>query len=132
MRSWTRSSFSTPLAADVGPNPEGAEQGCAAGRRVRFLRLSPPTYGLARRGWRRGAQLDAEFAFYASRRRLLAGPGDGGGGGALSWNESSLSAPLAADFGSGPEVATGGCAVNGEFAFYASCRRLRAWPGGGG
>ena len=43
--------FSTPLAANFGP-------------------------GL--RGRRRGAQLDEEFAFYASRRRLRAWPGGGG------------------------------------------------------
>ena len=96
-------------------------------------------YDSRRRRWARsgggrggGRSWTERMVSFASLRRLLAGPGDGGGGGALSWNESSLSAPLAADFGSGPEVATGGCAVNGEFAFYASCRRLRAWPGGGG
>ena len=84
MRSWTRSSLSTPLAADVGPNPQGAEEGGAAGRRVwfptplaadfwpgpetaaaegrsagtrvRFLSLSLPASGLARRWQRGGAQ----------------------------------------------------------------------------
>ena len=51
------------------------------------LRLSPPTSGLAWRGHRRDAQLDGEFASYASRRRLRAGPG----GGAHSWTETFLS-----------------------------------------
>ena len=61
--SWTESSLSTPLAADFGHGLEEAEEGCAAGQRVRFLRLSPPTSGLARMGRRGGAQLDVEFAF---------------------------------------------------------------------
>ena len=90
-----------PLAADFGPGPEAA-----AGRGVCFLRLPPSTSGLARRGRRqgaqleiflstprvadfgpgpgggrqRGAQLDGEFAVYASRRQLRALPGWGGGG----------------------------------------------------
>ena len=123
-----QSSLSTPLAADVGLNPEGAEEGCAAGRGVRFLRLLPPTLGPIRRGLSRGAQLDGEFASYASRRRLMAWLG-GGGGGVRSWTLSSLSTPLAAYFRPGPQ---GGAQLDAEFAFYASRRRLRAWPGGGG
>ena len=64
-----------------------------------FAALSLPTSGLAWRGRRRGAQLDGEFAFYASRRRLRAWPG---GGGAHSWTEIFLPTPLAADLrGSG-------------------------------
>ena len=57
---------------------------CYASRSQRSLRLSPPTSGLARSGLRRGAQLDREFAFYASLRRLRARPG-GGCGGVCSW-----------------------------------------------
>ena len=57
-----------------GPGPESSVKGCAAGRGIRFLRLSPPTSGLARRRpWKpEGAQLDGEFDLYASRRRLRA------------------------------------------------------------
>ena len=54
--------------------------GRAAGRRCFFLRLAPPTSGLARRGRRRGAQLDG----------------------------SLLSKPRAADFGPGTETAAEG------------------------
>ena len=61
----------------------------STGRRYFFPLLSPPTSGLARRG-RRGAQLDGEFAFYSSRRRLRSWPG-GGGGGMRSWTGSLLS-----------------------------------------
>ena len=59
---------SRPPTSGPGPGPEPAAKGRAAGRGVCFLRLSPPTSGLARRGRRRGAQLDGEFPFYASRR----------------------------------------------------------------
>ena len=47
------------------------------------MRLSPPTSGLARMGRRKGAEVDAEFAFLrsgASCRQLRAWPGWGGGG----------------------------------------------------
>ena len=122
--------LSSPLSADLGPGPEGASEVCATGRGVYFLRLSPatsglarrrgahswteiflsspPTSGLRRRRWRRGAQLDGnvgKIALYASRPRLRAWPG-GGGGGVRSWT--------------------------GIFAFYTSRHRLRAWPGWGG
>ena len=180
-------------------------------REVRFLRLLPPTSGLARRWRLKGAQLDGEFASYASRLRLRPWAG-GGGGEALSWMGSSLPTPLAADSGltrrakrrgrcifflrlsppisglarrrqwsavaregctagrrvrflhlsgssptsgpvrrgrrrgaqldgiplaanfwPGPEAARRRCAqLDGEFAFYASRPRLRAWPGGAG
>ena len=40
----------TPLAADFGPGPEGAAEGRAAEQGVCFVRLAPPTSGLARRG----------------------------------------------------------------------------------
>ena len=83
-----------------------AAEGRSAGLGVCFLSLSPPTSGQARRGRRRGAQLDREFALHASRRRIRAWLG-GGGGGALSWTGSLLSTPLAADFGPGPEAAAG-------------------------
>ena len=130
VRSWTESFLSTPLAANFGPGPEGAAEGGAAGPPVCFLRLSLPTSGLARRRRRRGTQLDGEFAFYASRRRLRAWPG-GGGGGACSWTESLIST-LAADFGPGRDGVARGARMDGAFAFYASRRRLRAWPGWGG
>ena len=42
--------FSTPFAADFGPGLERASEGRTAGRVLRFLRLSPPTLGLARMG----------------------------------------------------------------------------------
>ena len=41
--------FSASLTAVFGPGPEAAVEGCAAGRGICFLRLSPPTLGLARR-----------------------------------------------------------------------------------
>ena len=43
-----------------------------------------------------------------------------------------FSTPFAADFGPGLERASEGAQLDGAFAFYASRRRLRAWPGGGG
>ena len=70
--------LSTPLATDFGPVPQGGGGG--------------------------GAQLDGEFAFYASRHRLRVWPGRD----------------------------RGGAQLDGEFAFYASRHRLWAWPGGGG
>ena len=105
--------FSSPFAADFGFGLERASE---------------------------GAQLDGEFAFYASRRRLRAWPG---GGGPHSWTEIFLStpltavsgigpaagrrgaqldeefchAPLATDFGPGPDGAAGGAQVGAEFAF---------------
>ena len=94
------------LATNFGPGPEAAAEGCTAGREVCFLRSSPP-----------------------SRRRLQAWPG-GGGGGALSWTEGLFFLPLAANFGPGPEAAAEECAGGREVCFYASRRRLRAWPGG--
>ena len=74
MRSWTGSWLSTPPAADFGPGPEAEADGCAV------------------------------FAFYASRRRLLAFPW-GGGGWARSWTGEFLSTPLDTNFGPGPERA---------------------------
>ena len=53
-------------------------EGCTAGQGIRFVRLSSPTLGLARRG----VQLDGEVALYASRCQLRAWPGGGGRGGA--------------------------------------------------
>ena len=130
---------------------------CYASRRQRSLRLSPPTSGLARSVRRGGAQLDWEFAFHASRRRLRARPG-GGGGGVCSWTGSRfvrLSPPtpgLAEGAAEGRSAGLGVCflrlspptpglarrgrrtgaQLDGEFALHASRRRLRAWPGGGG
>ena len=72
---------------------------CYASRRQRSLRLSPPTPGLARSVRRSGAQLDLVFAFYAPRRRLRVRPGG----------------------------AAVGCAAGHGIALYASRRRLRAW-----
>ena len=97
-----------------------------------FVRLSP-TSGQARRRRRRGAQLDGEFTFYASRRRLRARPGLGPGGGGRTG--SLLSTPPAVDFGSGLEGGQGAAAgrVAGSRHFLLClCRRLLAWPGGGG
>ena len=71
-----------------------------AGRGVFFLRLSPQTSGLARTRRQRGAQLNVEFAFYASRRRLRAWPT------------------------AGPE------AESLHFIVFPSRPLLRAWPGG--
>ena len=76
-------------------------EGWAAGRGVCFLRLPPPTSGLAalaQRGPRRGLQLDGEFSLHVSRRRLRAWPGGGSG-------DVRSSTPLAADLGPGPEWA---------------------------
>ena len=108
--SWTRSLLPTPLTSDFEPGPEAAAAGIGAqlDGEFCFLCLSPPTSGLARRGQRRRAQLDGEFAFYASRRRLRAWPG-GDGRGALSWTGGLLSTPLAAVFGPGPQGAADGC-----------------------
>ena len=88
--SWTGSLLSTPLAANFGPCPERAAEGRSAGLGVHFLRLLPPTSGLARRRQRRGARLDRESLCTPSgqarrrrrswtgsllRRRLRARPG---------------------------------------------------------
>ena len=89
----------------LGQGKSGAQQG------VCYLRLAPPTSGLARRRRKRGAKaakLDGEFALYAARRRLRAWPGgdDGGGRSWSGWTGSLLPTPCSFDF--------------------------RAWPGGGG
>ena len=72
---WTRStpSFAPPGGVRLLPLPYWM-------RSTTPPPILPPTSGLARRRWRRGAQLDGELAFYASRRRLWALPGGGGGG----------------------------------------------------
>ena len=46
-RSWTGSLLSTPLAVDLWPGPDAAADGGDARRVVCFVRLSPPTAGLA-------------------------------------------------------------------------------------
>ena len=81
-----------------------------AGRGVCFLRLSPPTSGLARRRRQRGAQLDVEFAFNASRRRLRALPRAGPGAEGLHFIVF-----LSHCFGPGPEAMTKGH-MDKEFA----------------
>ena len=43
----------------------GAAEGLATGRGIRFLCLSPPTSGQARMGRRGSAQLDAEFSCFS-------------------------------------------------------------------
>ena len=72
--------LSTPLTAKFGPGPEGASEGCAAGRRFCSLHLSPPTLGLARRGV----------------------------GGALSWTGFLLCTPHASDVGPAAEGCAAG------------------------
>ena len=61
-------------AFDLGPGPEGAVDGCAAGRGVCSLRLSPlpRTLGLFRRRRRRGGLRDGESVF--SRRAVTTWP----------------------------------------------------------
>ena len=98
------------------------------------------------------------FSLYACRSQLRAWPG-GGDGGARRWTGSLLSTPRAADIGPGTEGAAEGHVaglgvsflrllsptlglarrrrprgpqIDGKFAFYATSRRLRASPGGGG
>ena len=91
---------------------------------------SPPTSGLARKRRRRVMQLDRESAFYASRRRLRtcgsegAVEGRSAGRGVCSLRRAPLTFCLARR-----RRRRG---ADREFAFYASCRRHRAWPGGGG
>ena len=118
--------LSTPRAADILPGPEAAAEGRGPG--VCFLRLLPPTSGLARRRRQRGAQLAGDISFHASHRRPWAWPEVGreegrswtgspsglawrpyGGRGARGWTMSLLSS-----------------------AHAASRRRLQASPGGGG
>ena len=127
--------FSASLTADFGPGPAVEAEGRSAGR-GRLL-LSMPTSGLARRGRRKGAHLDGEFAFYASRpptsglarrRRRRGAQLDGAfafyasrpdfwhGPEAAAkalvagrrWTGRLLSTPLAPDFGPGPERASEG------------------------
>ena len=117
---------------------------------IRFARLSPPTSGLARRGdggalsWT-GSLLSTPPAATSglARRRQRRG---------ARLDRELLCTPLT-DFGPGPEAAAEGRSAglgvcflrlspptsgqarrrrqDGEFAFYASRRRLRAWLGGG-
>ena len=127
MRSWTGTLFFTPLAADFGPGLEAA-----TGRGVCFLRLPPSTLGLARRRRRRrGAQLDGDVSFYASRRRLRAWPGGGGGGG-RSWTGVCFPSLAPLTSGLAQRRRRRGAQPDGGLAVYASRRRLWASPGGGG
>ena len=117
LHSLTEIWLSTALAAESAPGPEAA-----ARWGVYFLCLSPQVTGLARNGrrrWLRWAQLDREFAFYASRRGLR------------SWTGSLLCTPLAAAIGPGPEPAVKGAQLDGQFALYAFRLRLRAWAAEG-
>ena len=107
---WTRS---TPSFA-----PPGGVRGAGAGRLVQLPYwtrpttpppILPPTSGMARMWRRGGAQLDEEFAFYAS---LALSP---------------LTSDLAKRFGGGTLSWTG----NLFFHASGSRRRLRAWPGRG-
>ena len=150
-------------ACRARPGPEGAAEGRSAGLGIHGLlsMLPPPTSGLARRpgddggvrGWtgnclvllspttsgqarrgrRRGGQpeLDGESAFYASRRRLRAWPG--GGGGVRSWTGNSFARRLSLPTsGLARRGRQRGALLDGDVSFYGSRRRLRAWPGGGG
>ena len=98
--------------------PPGGVRGAGAGRLVQLPYwtrpttpppILPPTSGMARMWRRGGAQLDEEFAFYAS---LALSP---------------LTSDLAKRFGGGTLSWTG----NLFFHASGSRRRLRAWPGGG-
>ena len=127
---WHGSSLSTTLAADVGRDPEGAEEGCAAGRRDRFLRLSPPTSGLAHRGRRRGQAAGRGVRFLRLLCQLRAWPAGGGGGpgGVRSWTGILLPTPLAADFGPNPQgVEEGGAA--GQRGWFPSPLSADFWLG---
>ena len=97
--------------------------GCAAGQGI-TLYTSRRRLRAWRRVRQRGAQLDGAFAFYSSRRQLRARTRGGGRTGSL------LSTPPAIDFGLGSEGAAAGSAA-GDISFYASRRRLWAWPGRG-
>ena len=98
--------------------PPGGVRGAGAGRLVQLPYwtrpttpppILPPTSGMARMWRRGGAQLDEEFAFYAS---LALSP---------------LTSDLAKRFGGGTLSWTG----NLFFHASGSRRRLRAWPGRG-
>ena len=83
------------------------------------------------------AELNKEFAIYASHRRLQAWPGDGGRGGRRprSWTGSLLFTQLAADFGPGPDAAEeGGGAGRGVCSLRltpptSGLSRRRRWRG---
>ena len=129
-RSLTGSLLSTPLAADFGPGPEAMAEERSAGRGVCFLRLSPPFLDLARRGRRTAAQLDGDYAFYGSCRRISAWPG-GGGGGMHRWGVYflCLSPQVTGLARKGRRRWLRWAQLDREFAFYASRRGLRSWTG---
>ena len=131
VRSWTESSFPTPLAADLWPGSEGlAAERHSAGRRDRFLRLSPPTSGLAHRGRRRGQAAGRGVRFLRLLCQLRAWPAGGGGGpgGVRSWTGILLPTPLAADFGPNPQgVEEGGAA--GQRGWFPSPLSADFWLG---
>ena len=79
------------IAADFWPGLERASEGRTARRGIRFLRLSPPTSGLARIGRQGGAQLDAEFAFLRFSPPTSGLAWMGRWRGALPWHGACLS-----------------------------------------
>ena len=79
------------IAADFWPGLERASEGRTARRGIRFLRLSPPTSGLARIGRQGGAQLDAEFAFLRFSPPTSGLAWMGRWRGALPWRGACLS-----------------------------------------
>ena len=90
------------------------ERDCCCGAATTPPPILLPTSGLARRWWRRGAQLDGEFRFSASLTADFGpGPEAAAEGCAAIRAYPSASTPLAdaGDFGPGPEEAAEGCAI---------------------
>ena len=85
-RSWIGNRF-VRLSPPTSGLAEGAAEGRSAGLGDYFLRFPPPTSGQARRRRRRGVQLDRD----------------------------SLGTPLATDFGPGSEGAAAGCAAGWRY-----------------
>ena len=112
--------FSAPPTADLGPGSKAVAAVRALDGEVASLRLSPLTSGIARRRWRGGVLLDEEIA------SLRLSPSSGLGRGSVVLAEgragrqgACFSAPLAADFGPGPEAMLEGraAASKGDNAF---------------
>ena len=110
-RSWTGNLFFTPLAADIGPGPEGAAGGASSW--TGSLLSTPPSLAGVSANFGPGPEAAVEGRaagrriLNASHRQLWSWPG-GHGWGAHSGQ------------------------LDVEFAFYACRHRLRAWPRGGG